>query len=215
MTTHPRSPIRGRRFRLGVSLLLLCLWSGSLHGADGDAEFTFSADPGALVFLYSSFATNTGVERTFSLFGDGRLEYRLLVHSGEQASAITHRAETSYLEYLEMEGILQLAIDHNLMETTSRAIREEVLRINYGNPPLEIDCGYSTVEIYLTEFSRGGDIRSPAVNKITIFCPILQARNYGLPEHEGFRLLDERLTALRDQAKKRSGDATDEEGGNL
>ncbi len=204
MLNHARLKGNNLRWLPVIILSLIFICGGRLWAVSGENEATvrFSADPGELVLTYSSYGVNTGIEVTFSLYGNGRLEYQEFVHGAPSVPIQLRRQEEVYLEYHMVEDLLRLAVDHGLLDASRADIQDKIKSLNSGRLPLEIDCGYSTLEISLIAYSRSGKEYGPSDNKITLFCPLLRVREYSdIEEYRGFQLLSQQLTALRKSAE--------------
>lgn len=198
-----QAPALRRALVAAVSVAAFCSVRLFAAPAENEVNFTFSADPGKVVLVYSSYGANTGIETIFTLYGNGRLEYRSVAHPGELRLPEPLLQDEFLVEYHEMEELLRLVIDHGLSEASAESVQDKVKALTSGRPPLEIDCGYSTIEISLTTYSRGKQEYGAVHNSITLFCPTLRSRRYNLKEYHGFRLLSERLRVFYTLAEER------------
>ncbi len=199
---HPATSNIGRiRFRKRLIAFFVILWACvevTSQPVGADVCFTFSADPGEVVLLVTSRGGMVGVHSTFTLYGDGRLEYR---HEGIDGTL--HEKYDFHLDYSEMEKLLRLAVDHSLLDATEKDIENKVKALRPdGRLPNITDGVVVVFEVTLTSYRTTGGERGKTTNKIRLPEPTYLSRYYNIPELHGLAAILGQMSDYRRLARE-------------
>lgn len=156
-------------------------------------SYSYSHDPSAVLLFVQVFAPQVGSSRSFTLYGDGRVE--LLVRPAGQQS-------DSHSEFRlspeEIDRLLQGAVDCGLAEWDATRIEAEQLKANDGREFLVVDGAVVHVSLALETFRRGDWMVRDLRKSIRVRSPRDMAERFpGIKEYEGIaRLVDYLHAAL-------------------
>lgn len=183
-------------------LMLFCyigqpLWASSPE----NLNFTFSADPGEAVLRVLYDKTMTGINFSFTLYGDGRLEYKSFDIHGN-----VYEEFNFSLEFSDMKALLNVVAEHNLVEASRGDIEKKVRALHQrGRLPRLVDAGDMTIETSLTSYKRNGHEQGPSANSVTLHAPAALSREYDLTELQGFAKINELMSRYRKLARESLG----------
>lgn len=186
-------------FLYGLLYLVLGFHSALLAATpENSSNFSFSADPGEVVLFVAYRGGMLGVEPSFTLYGDGRLQYRSQGFSG------TLYEEYQFsLSYQEMEEILQLVVNHGLIDASREGIDRKLRQLRPSRDlPKVIDGSDMSIRISLESYGRDGKQLGAVSNEITINSPSALSRHYDIEELHGCAALEERMMQFWRLAKK-------------
>ncbi len=143
--------------RVSVSVFILTLVVGVLFAgteppagsAPASRDFTFSDEPGSLVLYVSSTSVMTGTTRAMSVYGDGKIELR----KERRASGTILGSFDVQVERVEVELLLQIAVDHGLVDWDPASIRVRQMRTGKSQTAGADDS--SSIDLIVTLESYG------------------------------------------------------------
>ncbi len=187
MSRIPEPTAQALSNRRAPALLITLLLTACSQGAaatanEDDIEFNFSADPSVEIVCITYIGGMTGINPAYSLFGDGRLEFRKENVDGEVLETFDTR-----LTFNQMVELINIAATSNLAEATTEEVEASLkaLRSDGLAPQLE-DGADAVFEISLTSYSRAGLDPGPVDNKIVMHSPAYLSRFYKVEEFVGF-----------------------------
>lgn len=181
--------------------LFLCSVMLLAESSQSGTNFTFSADPSETVLVVTYSGGTLGVTSSFSLHGDGRLEYRSEI-SGSGSPTLLEKLEIE-LTYQEVENLLRVAADFGLVEASKESVEDKIRELHPRRDlPIKTDGGYMTIRISLTSYSRGEEEYGPLTNKITLYTPSHLSQRYDVKELHGFADLGRQMTEFKRLARE-------------
>ena len=156
----------------------------------GTVEFVASTDAHRAVLFVAVMSPQTGVNRSMTLYGDGRLVLAELVTSRK---VIREREFQLTLE--ESRDLVELAIDHRLAEYDETDVRARELRgkTTTGAEGV-LDATTTILRIALDSYSREGHVAEDLEKEIQVYAVKQAARNFpDIIEFQGLKALQDRL----------------------
>ena len=179
---------------VAISLLLSACGQGATATAgESDVSFDFSADPAEVILRITYLGGMTGINPAYSLFGDGRLEFRKEDIRGN----VVETYDIS-LDYHQMHEMISIAVASNLVDTSTEDVASSLKALTArGVAPTVEDGADADFEISLTSYSRAGRELGPINNRISMHSPAYLSRFYKTRELRGYSSIIELIRKYR------------------
>ncbi len=191
----------GRKLALFISLLLsACSQGATATASESDISFDFSADPAEVILRITYIGGMTGINPAYSLFGDGRLEFRKEDVSGNAVE----RYDIS-LDYSQMHEMISIAVASNLVDTSTEDVVASLKALTSRGVAPRVKDGPDVIfEISLASYSRAGGEPGPRSNKIAMHSPVYLYRFYETEELRGYARIMELMRRYQSIASYRA-----------
>lgn len=159
-------------------------------GDPGDVEFTASTDSQRAVLFVGVMSPQTGMNRSMTLYGDGRL---VIAQLGPSRQVIKEKA--LQLPTDESHELLEIAVNHRLAEYDEADIRARELR-GKTTPGSEgaLDATTTIARISLDSYSRDGHATENLEKEIQVYGLKQAALSFpDITEYQGLKALQDRL----------------------
>lgn len=187
--------------RVAVLSTLISFFGGTLLIATSPEEglrLTFSADPGESILRVAYEGGTSGMKFSFTLYGDGRLEYKSSDIHGNSYEDIS-----LFIDFKQMDDLLRLVARYNLVESTRGDVERRLMQTHKrGRLPWITDAGSMTIEVSLTSYRRNGRQQGAMTNSITLHAPVILSEQYDLEELRGCAEINDRMIEFRRLARE-------------